>query len=116
MKIDHIQLAILAKTEDTHRAFWVALLGFTELEKPDALKPRGGAWFASDDVEVHLGVDHDFTPAKKAHPAFRVAGLDVLADRLAKAGSPVRFDDAINGRRRFFTEDPAGNRIEFIGE
>ncbi len=116
MKLDHIQLAIPADTEDACRKFWGDLLGFGELTKPAALQARGGAWFTSGSVEIHLGVEAGFTPAKKAHPAFRVPDLDGLADRLASAGHPIRWDDAIAGRRRFFTDDPVGNRVEFIAQ
>lgn len=116
MRIDHIQLAIPAASEDANRVFWVDILGFTEIEKPDALKHRGGAWFSLDGVGVHLGVMADFVPAKKAHPAFRVADLTSLADTLAQANHLVRWDENIKNRRRFFTEDPAGNRVEFIEE
>lgn len=116
MILDHIQLAIPAKSEDACRLFWVEILSFRELEKPAALRARGGAWFARGDVEIHLGVESDFAPAKKAHPAFRVPDLDGLADRLATAGHPIRWDDAIKGRRRFFTDDPVGNRVEFIAQ
>ncbi len=113
-RIDHIQLAIPAGAEDACRTFWSGILGFEELEKPEALRTRGGAWFACNGVEVHLGVEAGFAPAKKAHPAFAVSGLDDLADALARAGHPVRWDEAIQNRRRFFTDDPAGNRIEFL--
>lgn len=116
MKLDHIQLAIPCGSEDPCRAFWCALLHFEELEKPEALKSRGGAWFSNGETEIHLGVEQDFKPAKKAHPAFVVPGIDDLASRLQSANHPVRWDNSIAGRRRFFTDDPVGNRIEFIGE
>ena len=109
-------MAIPAASEDAHRAFWCEILGFVELEKPEALKPRGGAWYSGGDCEIHLGVEQDFSPAKKAHPAFRTLEIDDLAEKLATAGFSVRWDSKINGRRRFFTDDPAGNRIEFIGD
>ncbi len=114
MKIDHIQLAIPAGAESSCRAFWVGILGFKELEKPTMLQSRGGAWFRYDDTEIHLGVEQNFIPAKKAHPALLVTDLDSLADKIALAGHPVRWDEKIANRRRFFTDDPVGNRIEFI--
>ena len=116
MKIDHIQLAIPTHSEDAHRAFWIGILGFSELEKPENLKPRGGAWFRLRTTEIHLGVETEFSPAKKAHPAFRVPGLNDLADKLTLANYPVRWDNSIDGLHRFFTDDPSGNRIEFIEE
>ncbi len=114
MKIDHIQLAIPAGAEDPCRAFWVGVLGFQELVKPTALQARGGAWFRYGETEIHLGVEREFTPAKKAHPALLVTDFEKLADKIALAGHPVHWDDKIANRRRFFTDDPVGNRIEFI--
>ena len=116
MRLDHIQLAIPEGAEDLCRPFWCELLGLAELAKPEGLATRGGAWFCAQGVEVHLGVEPGFRPAKKAHPAFVTGGLEALAERLAAAGRPVRWDAAIAGRRRFFSEDPVGNRLEFIGE
>lgn len=116
MRLDHIQMAIPKGAEDICRAFWIGILEFTELEKPAALRSRGGAWFHRDHLEIHLGVEADFRPAKKAHPAFLVADLDALAARLKAAGYPVRWDEDIAGRRRFFSDDPVGNRIEFLSQ
>jgi catechol 2,3-dioxygenase-like lactoylglutathione lyase family enzyme len=116
MRLDHVQLAIPAGAEERCREFWAGLLGFAELAKPTGLAGRGGCWFALDGAELHLGVEPDFRPATKAHPAFVAAEIDALAQRLEQAGHPLRWDGAIAGRRRFFTEDPVGNRIEIIGE
>jgi len=112
--IDHVLLAIPAGAEEACRGFYAGLLGLAETEKPAGLAHRAGAWFAGGGVELHVGVDSDFRPARKAHPALRVADLDGLAARLAAGGRPVRWDEDIAGRRRFFSEDPVGNRIEFI--
>jgi catechol 2,3-dioxygenase-like lactoylglutathione lyase family enzyme len=114
LRLDHVQLAVPAAAEDACRAFWQGLVGLTEIEKPEALRPRGGAWFAGPGFELHLGVEAEFRPARKAHPAFAVADLPALAERLKAAGHPVRWDEAIAGRARFFTEDPVGNRLEFL--
>ncbi|MGR3289865.1 MAG: VOC family protein [Paracoccaceae bacterium] len=116
MQLDHIQLAIPAGAETVCRIFWAGLLGFKELQKPPALAARGGAWFSNGQVEIHLGVAPDFAPAKKAHPAFSTANLDDIATTLAGAGHAVRWDDTIGGRRRIFTDDPVGNRIEFLAD
>jgi len=116
MKLDHLQLAIPAGAEDKCRQFWGTVLGFDEVAKPPELQGRGGVWFVQGSTEIHLGIEPDFTPAKKAHPAFRVEDLDQLADRLASAGFPAIWDDQIKGRRRFFSQDAVGNRIEFIEE
>lgn len=116
MRIDHIQLAIPKASEDACRRFWIETLGFRELQKPAQLVARGGAWFGSGDAEVHLGVQDPFEPATKAHPAFVVKNLTELAETLQKMEYPVRWDHDIAGRHRFFTDDPVGNRIEFIGD
>jgi catechol 2,3-dioxygenase-like lactoylglutathione lyase family enzyme len=114
--LDHVQVAAPAGSEPAAREFYGGLLGLPELEKPEALRERGGAWFACGAQQLHVGVAEDFSPAKKAHPALRVgpADLDLLAERLAAAGSPVQWDDAIPNVRRFYTADPWGNRIELI--
>jgi catechol 2,3-dioxygenase-like lactoylglutathione lyase family enzyme len=91
------------------------VLGLRELEKPAALRGRGGAWFElGDGGQLHVGVEEGFQPARKAHPALRVSHLDALATRLESAGSLVEWDDAIPGQRRFYCADPWGNRIEFL--
>jgi catechol 2,3-dioxygenase-like lactoylglutathione lyase family enzyme len=114
MSIDHIQLAIPAGSETKCRVFWHDVLEMIELEKPAALLARGGAWFRKGTAEVHLGVETDFRPALKAHPAFAVPSIKSLAKRLEDAGFAVRWDTAIAGRARFFTDDPVGNRVEFV--
>jgi catechol 2,3-dioxygenase-like lactoylglutathione lyase family enzyme len=116
--LDHVQVAMPPGEEASARAFYVGVLGMSELTKPDRLAKRGGAWFAGGDggsVQLHLGVEQGFRPAKKAHPAVLVAGLDELAGRLEAAGYAVSWDDDLDDMRRFFTEDPFGNRLEFIG-
>jgi hypothetical protein len=92
------------------------LLGLEELEKPEPLRSRGGAWFALGRGELHVGVEEPFAPARKAHPAVRVASteLDDLAERVGAAGAPVEWDDALPGVRRFYTADPWGNRLELL--
>ena len=112
--LDHIQLAMPQGEEDAARAFWCGIIGLAEIEKPEALKPRDGLWLQLAGADLHLGVEAGFTPAKKAHPGFRTAGIDRLAEQLNAAGHPVTWDAAIAGRRRFFTEDPFGNRLEFL--
>ena len=113
-RLDHIQLAMPRGGEDKARAFWGELLGMKEEVKPEPLASRGGCWFRTGDIIVHLGVEKDFAPQKKAHPAFCADDLDALATRLSNAGCPVGWDDALPTRRRFYTEDPFGNRIEFL--
>ena len=114
MKIDHIQLAIPENSKQLCRRFWATILGFEELEKPENLRAQGGAWFQHGSVEVHLGVEKKFRPAEKAHPAFAVAQITLLANTLTTNDYDVFWDTSIPTRRRFFTNDPAGNRIEFV--
>ena len=112
--IDHVQLAMPAGAEDVARRFYAELLGLEEQPKPSALAARGGCWFTNGDVTVHLGVEHDFHPARKAHPALRVDGYEVLCAVLDRGGHRVRPDDEIPGVRRGYVDDPFGNRIELI--
>ncbi len=113
--IDHVQVAAPGGCEKAARRFYGGLLGLEELEKPEALKPRGGVWFRVGAHQLHVGVEEPFAPATKAHPAFRVADLDAVRERLAGAGVAVRDDDGtIPGMRRFYAADPFGNRLEFL--
>lgn len=114
MRIDHVQLAIPPATEDTQREFWIDLLGFAEVPKPDPLSSRGGLWLVHGEARLHLGVEKDHRPAKKAHPAFVTDDLTGLAERLDQAGFPPRWDTTIPETRRFFVFDPAGNRVELM--
>jgi catechol 2,3-dioxygenase-like lactoylglutathione lyase family enzyme len=106
--LDHVQVAAPAGCEDEARRFYGGVLGLPEPEKPEALRPRGGVWFACGAHQLHIGVAEEFTPAVKAHPAlrFRTDDLDLLAERLAGCGSAVLWDDAVPRTRRFFTADP----------
>jgi catechol 2,3-dioxygenase-like lactoylglutathione lyase family enzyme len=115
--LDHVQVAAPAGTESAARRFYGELLGLVEVPKPEALSGRGGVWFACGAHQLHVGIADPFAPATKAHPALLVrrTDLDRLAERLETAGSPVQWDDAIPGTRRFFTADPWGNRIELVG-
>lgn len=118
--IHHVQVSAPVGTEDRQRAFYNGVLGWDELEKPPLLAARGGCWFrvpgvGGPDGELHVGVEADFRPAAKAHPAF-VADVDQVAAALTAAGAPVRWADPaeVPGRRRFHTEDAFGNRLEFM--
>lgn len=112
--LDHVQLAMPAGREQEARAFYGQLLGLQELTKPPELAGRGGAWFQCGELQLHLGVEKQFMPAKKAHPALRVMGLDGLSAVLVAAGWPVTQDTTVPSIRRSFTEDPFGNRIELV--
>lgn len=114
--IDHVQLAAPAGCEEKARAFYGECLGWTEIPKPEKLRQRGGVWFQCGAHQVHIGVQKDFVPAAKAHPAFRVARLDRLREHLLAQGITVTEDDARaeEGVRRFYANDPFGNRLEFM--
>ncbi|MGD9048885.1 MAG: VOC family protein, partial [Anaerolineae bacterium] len=112
--LDHVQLAIPPGKEDEARHFYSGLLGLTEVAKPAALVPRGGCWFEGAGTFLHLGVQDDFLPARKAHPAFLVADLQRLREILAAAGVPITPDNTLPGVKRFYAADPFGNRLEFI--
>src|ERR1700758_740111 len=104
--IHHVQLACPAGSEAVLRAFYSGVLGLDEIDKPPALAPRGGCWFRGYGFELHLGVEADFKPARKAPPALLVSGIDDWASRLAAAGHPVSFDEGFPGMRRFYSSDP----------
>lgn len=112
--IHHVQLAAPPDSEGVARDFWVGVLGFVEIDKPAALAERGGCWFRGEGMEVHVGIDGAFRPARKAHPGFLVTNLDELVGRLDAAGAPVIRDERFPGMRRFYTQDPFGNRLEFL--
>ena len=114
--IDHVQLAMPEGAEDEARRFYFGLLGIPEVQKPAALAQRGGAWFHLGQVKIHLGVERDFRPALKAHPALLVRDLPALARHLREAGVPVVEDDALPGYDRVYVSDPFGNRLELMEE
>ena len=112
--IDHIQLAMPAGGEDAARRFYSGLLGLPERPKPAHLAARGGVWFESHEVKIHLGVEADFRPARKAHPGLLVESLPELATALRAAGHEVTDDAPRDGSARVYTQDPFGNRLELI--
>ena len=112
--IDHVQLAMPAGGEDAARAFYGGILGLREIPKPTKLAGRGGAWFAGRAVGIHLGVDADFRPAAKAHPAFVVDQLDAVRERLAAAGVETTDDDGGLPIARCYALDSFGNRLELV--
>ena len=111
--VDHVQLAMPPGEEDEARRFYANLLGLPERPKPADLAGRGGVWFESADVKIHLGVEPEFRPARKAHPGLLVEGLADLVTRLRAAGYEVT-DDPADGRARAYVNDPFGNRLELI--
>ncbi|MBA0086413.1 MAG: glyoxalase [Acidobacteria bacterium Pan2503] len=114
LAIDHVQIAMPEGSEDRARGFYGEILGMKEIPKPQALAGRGGCWFASGAAQVHLGVEEGFRPARKAHPALLVEGLDEVLAKCQAAGLPTRPDAEIDGRRRVHVFDPFGNRLELM--
>jgi catechol 2,3-dioxygenase-like lactoylglutathione lyase family enzyme len=112
--IDHVLLAMPPGREEEARAFYVGVLGIPELVKPANVAVRGGCWFGHDTLKVHLGVEKDFRPARKAHPAFIVSDLRAMARRVEAAGFRVAEDVPLVGYDRVFVDDPFGNRIELM--
>jgi catechol 2,3-dioxygenase-like lactoylglutathione lyase family enzyme len=114
LALDHVQLAIPRGGEPAARRFYGELLGLVEVPKPPALAVRGGCWFESGDVRIHLGVEDDFRPARKAHPALVCRDYDGLLARLGAAGVEARPATEVPGVTRCHVDDPFGNRIELV--
>jgi catechol 2,3-dioxygenase-like lactoylglutathione lyase family enzyme len=112
--IDHVLLAMPAGAEEQARAFYTGVLLLQEKTKPPALAQRGGAWFTNGRIEVHLGVEKEFRPARKAHPALIVHDLQGFIERARAFGSELAEDEPLPGYERIFVYDPFGNRIELI--
>ncbi|MFD0770055.1 VOC family protein [Bacillus sp. CGMCC 1.60114] len=112
--IDHVQLAAPAGCEEKARTFYGDILGLEEIPKPEELKKRGGCWFRCGNQEIHIGVEQNFSPAKKAHPAFFVQHIEHFQDDLTQKGVSVIADTARPDVTRFYVLDPFGNRIEFM--
>jgi catechol 2,3-dioxygenase-like lactoylglutathione lyase family enzyme len=113
-ELDHVQLAAPPGSEDRLRAYYVNTLGMTEIPKPPVLAARGGCWFQAGPVQLHLGIEKDFRPAAKAHPGLRVTDIEAYAARLESHGADVTWDENLPGHKRFYSEDPVGNRLEFL--
>jgi catechol 2,3-dioxygenase-like lactoylglutathione lyase family enzyme len=111
--IDHVQLAMPSGREEEARKFYSGLLGIPERIKPEELAKRGGVWFEGGAVKIHLGVEADFRPSRKAHPALLVRDLRLLVERLRQAGVDV-LDDTLEGYDRVYVADPFGNRLELM--
>jgi catechol 2,3-dioxygenase-like lactoylglutathione lyase family enzyme len=113
-RLDHVQLAMPPGREEEAKAFYHGLLGIPEVAKPPHLAARGGCWFERGELKLHLGVEADFSPARKAHPAFVVDDLQALVKRIQAAGHRVVTDQPLAGYDRMFADDPFGNRIELM--
>ena len=112
--LHHVQLAAPRGSEEALRHFYGTVLGMTEVPKPPVLAARGGAWFRSGAVELHLGIEDDFRPARKAHPGIVVADIDACVRRLGVYGIEVAWDDNFPSFRRCYVDDPHGNRLELL--
>ncbi|MEU8889455.1 VOC family protein [Streptomyces sp. NPDC048442] len=112
--LDHVQLAAPPGSEPALRTYYVDVLGMREVPKPPVLAARGGCWFEAGGVRLHLGIEEDFHPARKAHPGIRISGIEAYAARLASHGAEVVRDDNLPGHKRFYSTDPVGNRLEFL--
>ena len=112
--LNHVQLAMPPGEEAAARRFYAELLGIPEVDKPPHLAKRGGCWFERGSLKVHLGVEKDFRPARKAHPAFTVTDLAALIQRLSDAGFETVEDEPLAGYNRRYVADPFGNRIELM--
>jgi catechol 2,3-dioxygenase-like lactoylglutathione lyase family enzyme len=113
-RLDHVQLAMPAGGEARAREFYQGVLGIPEVPKPPDMAKRGGCWFENGELKVHLGVEPEFRPARKAHPAFIASDLAALLALFRSAGSPVTEDRSLAGYYRIFVQDPFGNRIELM--
>ena len=115
LSIDHVQIAMPVGEEEQARAFYVGVLGFDEIPKPPELAKRGGAWFRAGEIQLHLGVEADFKPARKAHPAFIVSNLDLLLTKVQEAGFETDTSQPpLEEFKRVHVFDPFGNRIELM--
>jgi catechol 2,3-dioxygenase-like lactoylglutathione lyase family enzyme len=112
--LDHVQLAMPPGGEPEARAFYEGVLGIPEVAKPARLAARGGCWFESGALRVHLGVEEGFRPARKAHPGLAVAGMAAMAERLVAAGVAVQDEGVHDGMHQVYVEDPFGNRLELV--
>lgn len=114
IRLEHVQLAMPKGREDDAVAFYEGVLGIPRVPKPAHLAARGGCWFESGELKVHLGVEADFRPATKAHPALVVSDVQALALEIAAAGYDVVDDEPLDGYDRVYVSDPFGNRLELM--
>ena len=114
MKLHHVQVSCPVGGEQAARDFYAGVLGLVEVGKPPALAARGGVWFRQSGMELHVGVEEHFSPARKAHPAFVVDDIDAVASAVQAAGFPVGWDGDYPDYERFYTADGAGNRVEIL--
>ncbi len=114
MRLHHVQVSCPIGGENAARRFYADALGIPEVDKPPVLAARGGCWFRGEAVEVHVGVEESFEPARKAHPALLVEDIEAVAEQISRSGFPVRWDQEFPGYKRFYTADGNGNRVEVL--
>ena len=114
VRLDHVQLAMPAGGESLARAFYGGALGIPEVPKPPELAKRGGCWFERGELKIHLGVEREFRPARKAHPGLQVEDLPLLIEKLRGLGYAVKEDEPLEGFHRIYVDDPFGNRLELL--
>jgi catechol 2,3-dioxygenase-like lactoylglutathione lyase family enzyme len=114
LSLDHVQIVIPVASENRARAFYSEILGFTEVAKPPQMAGRKSIWFVAGSVNLHLGIEPDFAPSKRAHPAFVVENLEAILAACERAGLPTKPDTSFNGFRRVHVFDPFGNRLELM--
>ncbi len=114
ISLHHVQIAMPMGGEDRARAFYGAMIGLTETPKPEDMRKRGGCWFEGGTARIHLGIEEDFRPARKAHPALQISDFIALKQKLLDAGYEISPDNPIDGLSRFFVDDPFGNKVEII--
>lgn len=106
IELDHVQLAAPRGCESEARRFFGELLGLPEVEKPESLKARGGAWFQVGSQQLHIGVEEPFAPARKAHPAPQdiTVAAKLGRSRTHRVGKPLLGDLAAiwSARRRTY--------------
>src|SRR5271156_2364415 len=112
MGLDHVQLAMSPGGEDLARAFYNGALGIPEVPKPPDLAKRGGCWFERGELKIHLGVETDFRPARKAHPALLVADLHALTEKLKSSGYVLQEDEPLEGYHRIYVDDRQSHRAD----
>ncbi|WP_027408471.1 VOC family protein [Anoxybacteroides tepidamans] len=115
-RLDHVQICIPVGAEDEARAFYTDVLGFVEIEKPEALKASGGLWYKVGDIELHIGVENREGYRSKSHPAFEVENIEAVRRYLEEKGIATQDEKPIPGVVRFSCRDPFHNRIEFLAK
>lgn len=112
--LDHVQLAMPPGGEDAARAFYEGVLGIPEVPKPERLAGRGGCWFESPPLRIHVGVEAEHRPALKAHPGIAVVDLQRFVMGLIAAGVEVQDEGVVDGMHQVYVADPFGNRLELV--